>query len=122
MYNDTMKTFLKTTTKWKKAYLSQTDLSSMALGLFLFGGCIREHFHGIIHYERRTHQGGEWMNPNIDPYDKRMLDNGGTWIRECECCGRKQITKPVPSYVGDTWTEKKCKYCQSSGLTYGRWE
>ena len=42
------------------------------------------------------------------------------WVRTCQECGHKQITKPPAEYKGESWRELKCKKCNSPALDYGK--
>jgi DNA-directed RNA polymerase subunit RPC12/RpoP len=44
------------------------------------------------------------------------------WIRVCQECSHKQVSKPIAEYKGDSWRDVKCKRCGSEALDYGKWE
>ncbi len=41
------------------------------------------------------------------------------FIRTCQACGHKQISKPSNEYKSDAWRDTKCKRCKSEALDYG---
>ena len=41
------------------------------------------------------------------------------YTRQCQECGKRQETKPCAEYRGDSWRDKKCRYCHSEALDYG---
>ena len=43
----------------------------------------------------------------------------GEWVRTCQECGHRQVTKPTPEYKGESWRDLKCKKCKSPALDYG---
>jgi len=43
------------------------------------------------------------------------------YVRTCQECGTRQECKPCIEYKGDSWQNKTCKHCKSSGLDYGSW-
>lgn len=48
------------------------------------------------------------------------MDNSKAWIRTCQECGHKQVTKSPLEYKGDSWKDLKCKKCKSMALDFGR--
>jgi hypothetical protein len=51
-----------------------------------------------------------------------MTDKPRYWIRTCQECGHKQVSKPIEKYKNDSWRDKKCNMCGSEALDYGSWE
>lgn len=41
------------------------------------------------------------------------------WIRTCQECGYKQISKSPLKYKNEAWRNVKCKKCGSEALDYG---
>lgn len=41
------------------------------------------------------------------------------YIRTCQECDNRQISKPITEYKSDTWQDIKCKRCKSIALDYG---
>lgn len=42
------------------------------------------------------------------------------WIRTCQECGHRQVSKPISLYKTDSWRETRCDRCGSPGaLDYG---
>lgn len=41
------------------------------------------------------------------------------WIRACQECGHKNITKPPGAYKNDSWRNLRCRKCKSIALDYG---
>ena len=41
------------------------------------------------------------------------------WIRTCQECGYKQVSKPPAEYKSEAWRDVKCKKCKSMALDYG---
>lgn len=41
------------------------------------------------------------------------------YTRLCQECGHRQESKPCVEYKGDSWQDKLCRKCKSSGLDYG---
>ena len=41
------------------------------------------------------------------------------WIRTCQECGHKQVSKPPAEYKSEAWRNVKCKKCRSEALDYG---
>ncbi len=42
------------------------------------------------------------------------------WIRTCQECGNKQVSKPPAEYRNDSWRNVKCRKCHSEALDYGQ--
>lgn len=43
-----------------------------------------------------------------------------SYIRTCQECGHKQVSKPPSEYKSDGWRNIKCRRCQSEALDYGK--
>ena len=41
------------------------------------------------------------------------------FVRTCQECGYRQVSKNPSEYKNDAWRNLKCKKCQSEALDYG---
>lgn len=41
------------------------------------------------------------------------------WVRTCQECLHRQVTKSPEGQKSDAWRDMKCRRCGSSGLDYG---
>lgn len=41
------------------------------------------------------------------------------YIRTCQECGHKQVSKPPAEYKSEAWRDVKCRKCKSMALDYG---